>query len=206
MTTRAKKRRIKISVRPTAYQITPSQIEKTCPQCEKTFWIVQSMADRHIYCSSDCNRAHRLQVKTVQKAAEIERLADEAKSLGSLIIHSKVPRSDLAVLTPGYAAALRGKVASIISDQIDVAEKVLLGEVHWSAAQVQVFKTLMNKVVPDISAKFHQHEINNRDVTSMSRAELERMAREELEETATEITNADQERPEGRPEDLDVAP
>lgn len=200
-----KRRKVKISVRPTAFQITPSQVEKTCPACKNSFWIVQSMADRHVFCSSDCRKTHEVHVKTLQKAAEIEILADEAKSLGTLIVHSQVPKSNLSVLTPAYAAALRGKIANIISHQIDIAERVLTGEIKWSATQVQVFKALMNKVVPDISAKFHQHEVNNRDVTAMSRADLERMAIEEAEDTPitlTETPNADHQPPEGRPQDL----
>lgn len=195
--------RRKIAVRPTSFQITPSQIEKTCPACQKTFWIVRANAEKHVYCGPECNKKARIERYALQKASEISNLADQAKSIGALIVHSKVPKGDLTILTPGYAAALRGKIAAIVNTQIEVAEQVLLGEVAWSAAQVQVFKTLMNKVVPDISAKFHQHEISNRDVSSMSRAELERMAREEAEDTPMETINAHQEPSEGRSPDLD---
>lgn len=79
-------------------------------------------------------------------------------------------------LSPGQVAHLRGKIGQIVRDNLDTVAGVLDGSVKWSPTQARVFSNLLNKVVPDLSASFHQHEHRNQDLAQMSRADLERIA------------------------------
>lgn len=79
-------------------------------------------------------------------------------------------------LSPGQVAHLRAKIASQVREQIELAHKVVLGEIEWSPTQARVFSTMLNKVVPDLSASFHQHEHRVAGIREMSRADLERIA------------------------------
>ena len=81
-----------------------------------------------------------------------------------------------ARLTPTQSAQIRGQIAEYMRSQIEIANLVVVGEVSWNATQARVFATLLAKVVPDLSATYHQHEINHKDIMELSRDELERIA------------------------------
>jgi hypothetical protein len=186
-------------MRPTRMQISPAQIEKQCPYCKTSYWITKSAAGRHIFCSRQCGKRSRAQKKAYVKAAEIVKLSEEAKELGTLILENRVPTREYSVLTPQFSSMIRGKIASVVHDHLLIAEKVLTGEVTWSTGQVSLFKALLAKVVPDVSATYHQHELNSRTTTEMSREELEALAASQ----AIGATIDHQEHPEGRPPVLD---
>lgn len=179
-------------------QISPVQVEKQCPYCKTSFWITRSVADRHVYCARQCGTRSRAQKKAYIKAAEIVKLSEEAKELGTLILENRVPTREYSVLTPQFSSMIRGKIASVVHDHLLVAEKVLTGEVTWSTGQVSLFKALLAKVVPDVSATYHQHELNSRTTTEMTREELEALAASQ----AIGDTIDHQEQAEGRPLDL----
>lgn len=186
-------------MRPTRMQISPAQVEKQCPYCKTSYWITRSAEHRHIYCSRQCGTRARAQKKAFVKAAEIVKLSEEAKELGTLILENRVPTREYSVLTPQFSSMIRGKIASVVHDHLLIAEKVLTGEVTWSTGQVSLFKALLAKVVPDVSATYHQHELNSRTTTEMTREELEALA-------AAQATGAiidHQEHAEGRPPVLD---
>ena len=185
-------------MRPTRMQISPVQVEKQCPYCKTSFWITRSVADRHVYCARQCGMRSRAQKKAYIKAAEIVKLSEEAKELGTLILENRVPTREYSVLTPQFSSMIRGKIASVVHDHLLVAEKVLTGEVTWSTGQVSLFKALLAKVVPDVSATYHQHELNSRTTTEMTREELEALAASQ----AIGDTIDHQEQAEGRPLDL----
>lgn len=185
-------------MRPTRMQISPVQVEKQCPYCKTSFWITRSVADRHVYCARQCGTRSRAQKKAYIKAAEIVKLSEEAKELGTLILENRVPTREYSVLTPQFSSMIRGKIASVVHDHLLVAEKVLTGEVTWSTGQVSLFKALLAKVVPDVSATYHQHELNSRTTTEMTREELEALAASQ----AIGDTIDHQEQAEGRPLDL----
>lgn len=50
-------------------------------------------------------------------------------------------------------ARQRSAINVIVENNLIVAEKVLTGEVSWSPQQVTVFRTLLNKVVPDAASQ-----------------------------------------------------
>lgn len=108
-------------------------------------------------------------------------------------------------LSPGQVAHLRGKIAQIIRDNLVNVEGVLSGEVQWSPTQARVFGNLLNKVIPDLSASFHQHEHKNQDLKELSRAELERIALglDDIETVDAEFTDVT---PEPEPSDDDHQP
>ena len=79
-------------------------------------------------------------------------------------------------LTPGQSAQIRGQIAEYVRDQIEVANEVVMHGKSWTPTQARVFGMLLNKVVPDLNASFVQHEHQIKDLTQMSRDELEAIA------------------------------
>lgn len=120
-------------------------------------------------------------------------------------------KNQIETLSPGQVAHLRGRLGSMVREHLELANLVVRGELEWSPTQARIFATLINKVVPDLSASFHAHEHKHQGVREMSRADLERIARglddlqtieaeHELLNPAPETAlNADQEPPEGSP-------
>lgn len=185
--------------RPTKLQVSPAQVQKHCAYCKTEFWITRSMEEGYTFCSKSCRTKAQQAKNAYAKAAEMVKLSDDAKSIATLILDNRPITRQLSVLTPQYSSMLRGKIASMVHDHLLVAEKVLTGEIAWTNAQISLFKTLLAKVVPDVSATYHQHELNSRDTTSMTREELEALAASQ----ATGATIDHQEPAEGRPSDLD---
>jgi len=79
-------------------------------------------------------------------------------------------------LSPNQVANLRGQIARNMSNHIIMADEVLKGDREWSPTQARVFSNLLNKVIPDLSASYHQHEHSHKSLTEMSRTELEAIA------------------------------
>lgn len=92
---------------------------------------------------------------------------------------AKPTARDLAgslALTPHQIALLRGHIAvgvrKLLPDALEAAE----GKRKWNNIQATIFRTLLNKVVPDLNASISQVEITHRTVHEMSRDQLERIA------------------------------
>jgi hypothetical protein len=51
-----------------------------------------------------------------------------------------------------------------------------MGEVQWTPTQARVFAALMHKCIPDLSASFVQNERSDREITMLTREELEAIA------------------------------
>ncbi len=79
-------------------------------------------------------------------------------------------------LSPNQVANLRGQIARNMETHIALADDVIKGHTEWSPTQARVFSNLLNKVIPDLSASYHQHEHSHRALNEMSREELERIA------------------------------
>lgn len=103
-------------------------------------------------------------------------------------------KASYPVLTPQAASRLRGSIMARVPKYIEMADEVLSGERKWSATQARVFSTLLNKVVPDLSASFVQHEHTTRDLRELSREELERIARGD-DAITVEYYNASSDKP-----------
>ncbi len=79
-------------------------------------------------------------------------------------------------LTPQQSSQIRGQIANYVTDQINMAHAVVTGSIEWNPTQARVFGMLLNKVVPDLNASFHQHEHEVKQLTDLSRSELEAIA------------------------------
>lgn len=88
-----------------------------------------------------------------------------------------VNTQDAKLLTPGQVARMRAGVFQRVRNQINEAHEVVMGNKEWSPTQARVFATMLNKVMPDLTAQFVQHEhVQKTDMRELSREELERIA------------------------------
>jgi hypothetical protein len=51
-----------------------------------------------------------------------------------------------------------------------------MGAREWSPTQAAVFKTMLSKVVPDVSATYSQVDMSVKDTRELTREDLERIA------------------------------
>jgi hypothetical protein len=80
-------------------------------------------------------------------------------------------------LTPLQVANMRSGLFRRVEKQIGQAHAVVMGTKEWTPTQARVFATMLNKVVPDLTAAFVQHEHNIQDAPEkMSRQQLEAIA------------------------------
>jgi hypothetical protein len=96
-----------------------------------------------------------------------------------LSLLSMTKKAELANLTPAHTARIRGQIAAGVGYYLKMADEVMHGTRNWTPTQARVFSTLLNKVVPDLSASFVQHEHSTHNLRELSRDELERIARGE---------------------------
>ena len=133
---------------------TPDREDVKCVTCGKTFDVKKSKAARTRFCSMACRRSD----------PDVKNMKD------ALATTTKNP------LTPGQSAQIRGQIAEYVRNQIEVANEVVMNGKSWTPTQARVFGMLLNKVVPDLNASFVQHEHQIKDLTEMSRDELEAIA------------------------------
>jgi len=79
-------------------------------------------------------------------------------------------------LTPAQSAQVRAEIAKYVGEQINDAHSVVMGHKTWNPTQARVFGMLLNKVVPDLNASYVQHEHTTKQLTDLSREELEAIA------------------------------
>lgn len=125
-----------------------------CQVCGTTFTTKESHKDRRKFCSMECRR----------KAPE----ANKMTKMTQLATTNK--------LTPAQSAQVRGQIADFMAEQITDAHAVVMGLKKWEPTQARVFGILLNKVVPDLNASFVQHEHTTKQLTDLSREELEAIA------------------------------
>lgn len=102
----------------------------------------------------------------------------KSRNLNALLgMFNMARKASYPVLTPQAASRIRGSIMARVPKYLEMADEVMAGDRKWSATQARVFSTLLNKVVPDLSASFVQHEHTTRDLRELSREELERIAR-----------------------------
>lgn len=123
--------------------------------------------------SKDIGRAWQLRQNKSTSRKPLAHIEDEDLK-GKKVVFIK--SGELNSLSPGQVAHIRGRIATMIRDHLEIADKVVRGEEKWTPTQARVFSTLLNKVVPDLSASFHQHEHKVNGIREMSRADLERIA------------------------------
>lgn len=94
----------------------------------------------------------------------------------------RLPRKSLPPekkLTPAQVGRLRADIMSKVSEQLTEAHEVVMGrhEDGWNPTQARVFAALLNKVMPDLTAQFVQHEhLMSESPEKLSRSQLEEIA------------------------------
>ena len=131
-----------------------SRVEIVCKTCGEKFVTRKSHESRASYCSMRCRKTSTEVKKMKTAVANLEK-------------HS---------LTPAQSAQIRGQIARFVGDQITVANEVVMNGKEWTPTQARVFGMLLNKVVPDLNASYVQHEHQTKNLTEMSRDELEAIA------------------------------
>lgn len=119
---------------------------------------------------------------------ECRRLAPELKKMKRVTELAEKER-----LTPAQSAQIRAEIAKSVSDQIIDAHQVVMGAKTWNPTQARVFGMLLNKVVPDLNASYVQHEHTTKQLTDLSREELEAIAQgvAVIDVEATEVDTND---------------
>lgn len=80
-------------------------------------------------------------------------------------------------LTPQQVGQLRRRLFENVEKQIPEAHAVVMGKKTWNPTQARVFSTMLNKVMPDLTAQFVQHEHQVSDnPEKLTRAQLEAIA------------------------------
>lgn len=133
-----------------------------CYICKKRFYAWRLKDDKTNCCSIECKSAY-VRSQTPEKQS----LRKMSKAIALSRTHN---------LTPAQSASIRGQIAGLMNEQIGHANEVVLGLREWGPTQARVFSTMLNKIVPDLSASYHSHEHAVKDVIDMSRDELERIA------------------------------
>lgn len=80
--------------------------------------------------------------------------------------------------SPRQVAVLRGRAAHGVAMLMPLAIEAALGHRRWTGTQVALFKTLLNKVLPDLEARSVTATMEYRHVTELSRDDLMRIAAE----------------------------
>ena len=87
--------------------------------------------------------------------------------------------SKLATLSPREIARLRSSIQRSVTNVQKDVDLVLIGEKKWSPTQFNLYKLLLNKIVPDISTTYvEQNDKTTRRISGLSRLELEEMVAE----------------------------
>lgn len=80
-------------------------------------------------------------------------------------------------LSPQQVRTSRARIQALVTRHLNTAEAVLDGKKHWTPSQVALFRALLNKAVPDISASISDGPGGpRRSVTGLMREELEALA------------------------------
>lgn len=91
-------------------------------------------------------------------------------------------------VSPDQIRSIRHTLLRVVASHTASVDEVLSGQKKWSASQVQLYKLLLGKVLPDISASYVETtDTTTRKISGLSREELETLAadrdHEEPEET-----------------------
>lgn len=166
------------------------------------------LRDRSLTHARDVLQAQHAQKRAEDDASFFARLNDgtlTAADIGNMTDKKALALANALPFTPREAERLRQRVATHIGTHLDTAGEVLGGTKTWSAQQVNVFKTLLNKVMPDVSFSHHLHETVRKPLRELTRDQLERIAAGELEADITDVTYSevpdDHQSPEGRSDD-----
>ncbi|MCA3718544.1 MAG: hypothetical protein IM674_09855 [Brevundimonas sp.] len=95
------------------------------------------------------------------------------------LVKQQVLDAGMVQFTPRTVQALRLAIARGVANATPLAVEAMMGRRKWSHQQVQLYRTMLAKVVPDLEAKLVQGEILHRHVGELSKEDLLRLVTEE---------------------------
>tara|TARA_B100001115_G_scaffold163958_1_gene140561 strand:+ start:159 stop:554 length:396 start_codon:yes stop_codon:yes gene_type:complete len=99
--------------------------------------------------------------------------------------------SKIATLSPREISNIRTQISGVMTRLQPDVEAVLTGDKKWSTTQVQLYKLLLNKIVPDIQASYvDSPNGSSLRVSGLSRDELESMVLERSQKTSATNDNS----------------
>lgn len=151
----------------------------TCEHCGRDFTAKPVHDQRGVsprrFCSKRCAGADKTAAAVARETSscggKAKREAGTPERAGELINMSVVQ-----ALSPSQAAKVRSHIFGLLRVQIPLAHRVVMGEVQWTPTQARVFAAFMHKCIPDLSASFVRSEQSGRDITLLTREELEAIA------------------------------
>ena len=127
----------------------------------------------------DQQREDRTAVNATVKALGLIPLADKQADILS---------GKKTFLAEQEIATLRTGISHVVNQHLVLADKVLSGEIQWSSAQVSLFKTLINKIVPD-AATSKVASPKERKLSDLSVQELEQLVADQEEKAHKAATD-----------------
>jgi len=103
-------------------------------------------------------------------------ISPDRKKVSRVTVSSLAKMYDRAPLTMRDIAKLRGFIRDEVQCILPLAIRAVEGDIKWTPQQVSLFRTLMAKVVPDLSQSHTTIEHRHVDVNKLSRDELEAIA------------------------------
>jgi len=100
----------------------------------------------------------------------------DRKKVKQVTVSSLAKMHERTPLTMRDVAKLRGYIRDEVQTILPLAIRATEGEIKWTPQQVALFRTLMAKVVPDLSQSHTTVEHRHVDVNKLSRDELEAIA------------------------------
>lgn len=83
-----------------------------------------------------------------------------------------VEMAELPMLTPVHVELVRRKMLSLIARNLDAASDVLEGSRTWTPTQLGLFKTMLNKLVPDVSQSHQTIDVRQKPREELTREDL----------------------------------
>ena len=174
------------------YFRTRSRTILTCITCNKEYEEIASREARGSkYCSKKCRKQSDLfkNMPDEAKKARAKKISEKVKAgngwktrehnkqvklmtTALKVFNTHAPRG----LSPRETSEIRGMIAEFVTEQIVVANEVVMHDKEWTPTQARVFGMLLNKVIPDLNSNHTKLEVETKDITHLSRAELEEIA------------------------------
>jgi hypothetical protein len=83
-----------------------------------------------------------------------------------------VELAELPMLTPVHVELVRRKMLALIATNLDAATEVLAGTRTWTPTQLGLFKTMLNKLVPDVSQSHQTIDVRQKPREELTREDL----------------------------------
>lgn len=96
----------------------------------------------------------------------------------------KAPAKGVTGISPDRQRAIRNRVAGIVVSQLPIVKEVLEGKRDWTAAQVNLFRALLNKCIADQTAPKDDNANGFKSLGELSPEEFTRMLQEAAQDAS----------------------